>query len=666
MADFDDFMTANPVTEVSTVNKDKPKKNTLSIIAIFKKVNPPKAAGEKKPGEKPKTQPKGDAQVIPIGLCRLPKAPNVELYHEKGVSVPLYERVTTDSVTIRINATREAIDKDANIYGFIRPEKEALLVEGVPIKLTSWESTLTATTDTLVVIKNVECNAKGFFKCTGLDATQYSEFNNLPPEVVHLVAFSPLSRSLITPIPLLPFGDRFKEKYATPTAPSSLILINRDYTQSVDKYTDMKPVVKLPAITYGNTSMDTVGSSSYILDISKTAYLPAKWDKDHKEQTAPMESHMSYDLIVVQRDAPGKQPQKLRIQPLEEYSDSMETYPAIHPLVVNALQRIHPIPRAFIGNTNVKKTVEEAIENYGPVGNRKGFEDGLVKFTTRGIVYFTQTYIAEFGIPCTKETLFTIYGDEKGSSVPYYQSDIKQVVAPFSKGTFMRDQLEIPYIPSNEFGGEMPALIAFDLARSEFPDLGYKFYALELFKSDIPRATRRTMTPEEGHKLIMAARRPDSVIKEEAEDVFKNPKYMRMLPWLQPRIADDDRATKRVPLFLLFALREDIKPLGEYTIDASKLFAPGTGPLPATLPANYNEFLVKYMQRKYPEDEKKELVAPVVKEEVKEELEAPKPIHERPTDEDNVPEPPTKRQRVDEATQVPNDVPTPAPDYMDF
>jgi hypothetical protein len=683
----DDDMDDDMVSEVSTVDKKAKKPNTLTLTVKFECVNIPKRSDADKAKEaagKPKKTPKGNAKVIPIGLCSLPPARNVTLYHEK-ISVPLYERVVGDSTVIRFNATRATIDKDKGIFGFVRPEKETLLEEGTSIYISSWDSVLSATPGSIVNLKEVACNEKGFFNCTGLDAKCFPEFKNLPPEVVQLVVYSPRMRSLITPMPLLPYGERFKEKYGTPLAPGGLFLLNRDYTVPVEKYHQRPAVVKLPTITYGtNPIMEHCDTQVYLLDISKVAYVPQKWDKDHQNVTAPMESHMTYDLIVKQHNYPlvdGKRPQKLRIPTLEEYSDGMDTYPAIHPLVINALQSLHPIPRAFIGNTNVKKTVDEAAENYKPATERSGFEDGLVKFTNRGVLYFTQTYIAEFGIPCTMETLKAIYAD-KSQSVPYFQSDIQEIVAPFSKGTFMREKLEIPYIPKNEIGGELPPLIAFDLARTEYPDSGYKFYALELFKSTIPRATRRTMTPEEGHAIIMSHRRPDSVIKDEADDLGNIAKYCKLLPFLQPKV-DEERANKRLPLFLLFALREDIKPLGDYTVDASKIFTSGAPTLPPTLPANYNEFLVRWLKAKYPDDDKKDVVAPVIPapapaEEAKKQdvadvamTDAPalppaKPSHERPKDEDNAPEPPQKRQKLDEVppSTVPKD--EKGGDYMDF
>jgi hypothetical protein len=434
-----------------------------------------------------------------------------------------------------------------------------------------------------------------------------------------------------------------------------MILFNLDYTKPPNERGIHAPALQLPKITF-TPEIESFGFQVIINNICDKFYVEAKKDKEGKIASPP-ESHALYDLLVLQSDKPGVKPAGIRVIFLDEYAEHMRNYPAVHPYVVNAMQKLHPIPRAIIGAPQMKKTVDIDV-NYKDASARENADAGFIHLGVHDVVYFTETYLAEMMIPCQLETFHAIYGDTR-SSYPYNQSDLAAVTGAITKTGYTRDPLKIPFVPKE--GEQLPAVIAFDLGTCEYPDSGYRYGVLELFPLDLSREQRRQMTPEEGHALIMSHRRPDEVMKTEAADVGNIKKYVRLLPFLQPK-SDAENANKRIPLFACFALREDIKPLGEYNVDASSLHLPGMAlPTDPNAPANPAAFTLQWLQKKFP--------STVVKSQ-----------HPRPSLDADTPEPDAKRAHKevkeegngvtetspDEVNSPPQENPAAsAPDYMD-
>lgn len=239
-------------------------------------------------------------------------------------------------------------------------------------------------------------------------------------------------------------------------------------------------------------------------------------------------------------------------------------------------------------------------ENFGPPSQRVSCEEGYMSFSVNNVVYFTESYVVERGIRVTWKTFEAIY-DDKRSSYPYSQSNLVDVMNSFSKGTkYTRPELKLPCVRKGE-NGPYPEVIAFDLAKMEYPVDKYDPYVLELFPVDLPFDKRREMTPEQGHMFVMSHRRDESVIEAEAADLGEEQqKLKQMLTWLQPA-SKPEYATMRVPKFACIGILKRAKPIGSYVVDASSLFTSATGPLPETLPKNYTEYSVNWLKAKYPE-----------------------------------------------------------------
>ncbi len=319
MTDIENWNAENP-TAAPIIPKNKQQSGTLSFPAFYWQPMDPKSKQGKSP--------MGKAKIIPIAVCSIPPGPPVTL--QGGERVPLYSRVSRDHAGIIINATRTEVSKGK--WDNIRPQGLPVLLERRAIQFQAWENALPSFSNKFVRIFDVKCAKNGMFTCGNVDATIYETLNNLPIELRYLTAFPPNAQLVPSPLSLLPFSDKYaREGYDNvPPTPSTMLILNRDYTQK-----DMKPVLQLPKIIYNNEMIDACQSYVNIQKISPTFFEDEKFN-DKKAKTAPMEAQVKFTLHIMQRDHPlqkGDRPERLVIRDMGIYSEHSDTYPAIHPLV---------------------------------------------------------------------------------------------------------------------------------------------------------------------------------------------------------------------------------------------------------------------------------------------------------------------------------------------